>query len=91
MLKDTFKKNWRESATIFIVLVMSQMDFIRKGFTSVMPKSLSGNILSFNILVALVMTVLHQVLNKVVLKNFKFYAFLKMIKMYKELVPSLVK
>ena len=54
---------------------MSQMDFIRKGFTSVMPKSLSGNILSFNILVALVMTVLHQVLNKVVLKNFKFYAF----------------
>jgi hypothetical protein len=75
MLKDTFLKNWRESATIFIVLVLSQMGFIRKGFTSVMPKSLSGNVLSFNILVSLVMTVFHQVLNKVVLKNFKFYAF----------------
>lgn len=75
MIKDTFLKNWRESATIFIVLVLAQMKFIRKGFTSVMPKSLSSNDLSFNLLVSLVMTVLHQLLNKVVLKNFKFYAF----------------
>ena len=75
MIKDTFLKNWRESATIFIVLVLTQMKFIKKGFVSVMPLSLSGNALSFNLLVSLVMTVLHQLLNKVVLKNFKFYAF----------------
>ena len=75
MLKDTFLKNWRESASIFIVLVLSQMKFIRKGFTSVIPKSLSGNELSFSLLVSLVMTVLQQLLDKVVFKNFKFYAF----------------
>ena len=49
------------------------MQTIRSGVSNIIPGS--KNPLMFNIIMAILMTVVYQILNKVVLKNFKFYAF----------------
>ena len=49
------------------------MQTIRSGVMKIIPGS--KNPLMFNVIMGVLMTVFYQLLNKVVLKNFKFYAF----------------
>jgi len=58
---------------MIIVLILVQMKNLRSGVSKVIPGS--KNPLMFNIIMAILMTMVYQILNKVVLKNFKFYAF----------------
>lgn len=72
-IKEIFFENFKESVSILIVLILVQMQTIRSGVTKIIPGS--KNPLMFNVIMGVLMTVFYQLLNKVVLKNFKFYAF----------------
>ena len=72
-IKEIFLENFKESISILIVLILVQMQTIRSGVMKIIPGS--KNPLMFNVIMGVLMTVFYQLLNKVVLKNFKFYAF----------------
>jgi hypothetical protein len=72
-IKEIFVENFKESVSILIVLILVQMQTIRSGVMKIIPGS--KNPLMFNVIMGVLMTVFYQLLNKVVLKNFKFYAF----------------
>ena len=72
-IKEIFFENFKESVSIVIVLILVQMKSVRASIMSVIPGS--KNPLMFNVIMAVLMTMGYQLLNKVVLKNFKFYAF----------------
>jgi len=72
-IKEIFFENFKESVSIVIVLILVQMKSVRSNFMNVIPGS--KNPLMFNIMMAVLMTMCYQLLNKIVLKNFKFYAF----------------
>lgn len=72
-IKEVFFENLKESVSMIIVLILVQMQNFRSGVSKVIPGS--KNPLMFNIIMAILMTMVYQILNKVVLKNFKFYAF----------------
>jgi hypothetical protein len=72
-IKEVFFENLKESVSMIIVLILVQMKNLRSGVSKVIPGS--KNPLMFNIIMAILMTMVYQILNKVVLKNFKFYAF----------------
>ena len=72
-IKEIFFENFKESVSILIVLILVQMKTIRSGVMKVIPGS--KNPLMFNVIMGVLMTMFYQLLDKVVLKNFKFYAF----------------
>lgn len=72
-IKEVFFENLKESVSMIIVLILVQMQNFRSGVSNIIPGS--KNPLMFNIIMAILMTMVYQILNKVVLKNFKFYAF----------------
>jgi hypothetical protein len=72
-IKEIFFENFKESVSIVIVLILVQMQSIRSSVMKIVPGS--KNPLMFNVIMAILMTMGYQMLNKVVLKNFKFYAF----------------
>ena len=72
-IKEVFFENLKESVSMVIVLILVQMQNFRSGVMKIIPGS--KNPLMFNIIMAILMTMVYQILNKVVLKNFKFYAF----------------
>ena len=69
----SFFENFKESISIVIVLILVQMQNVRSSVMNVIPGS--KNPLMFKVIMAVLMTMCYQLLNKVVLKNFKFYAF----------------
>ena len=72
-VKEIFFENLKESMSMMIVLILVQMQNFRSGVSNIIPGS--KNPLMFNIIMAILMTMVYQILNKVILKNFKFYAF----------------
>ena len=72
-IKEIFFENFKESVSILIVLILVQMQTIRSGVMKVIPGS--KNPLMFNVIMGVLMTMVYQLLDKVALKNFKFYAF----------------
>ena len=72
-IKEIFSENFKESISILIVLILVQMQTIRSGVMKIIPGS--KNPLMFNVIMGVLMTMVYQLLDKVVLKNFKFYAF----------------
>tara|TARA_X000000950_G_C13755852_1_gene594680 strand:+ start:225 stop:857 length:633 start_codon:yes stop_codon:yes gene_type:complete len=72
-IKEIFFENLKESMSMMIVLILVQMQNFRSGVSNIIPGS--KNPLMFNIIMAILMTMMYQILNKVILKNFKFYAF----------------
>ena len=72
-IKEIFLENFKESISILIVLILVQMQTIRSGVMKIIPGS--KNPLMFNVIMGVLMTMVYQLLDKVVLKNFKFYAF----------------
>ena len=72
-IKEIFFENFKESISIVIVLILVQMQNVRSSVMNVIPGS--KNPLMFKVIMAVLMTMCYQLLNKVVLKNFKFYAF----------------
>lgn len=72
-IKEIFFENFKESVSILIVLIIIQMQTIRSFVMKIIPGS--KNPLMFNLIMGVLMTMFYQILDKVVLKNFKFYAF----------------
>jgi hypothetical protein len=72
-IKEIFFQNFKESVSILIVLIIIQMQTIRSCIMKIIPGS--KNPLMFNVIMGVLMTMFYQILDKVVLKNFKFYAF----------------